>query len=60
MKPLKNLNKVHEIQQFYYLEARMLDERRFQSWLDLLAPGVEYSMPARSNCGANKALQNRE
>lgn len=60
MKPLTNLKKIHEIQQFYYREARMLDERKFQSWLDLLAPGIEYSMPARGNCGANAALKNCE
>lgn len=55
-----NLKKVHEIQQFYYREARMLDERRFQSWVKLLAPGIEYSMPNRSNCGTDKSLKNRE
>lgn len=60
MNELKNLKVINEIQQFYYREARMLDERQFQSWVNLLAPGVEYTMPNRSNCGTDKKLKNRE
>lgn len=60
MEPLKNLDKVHEIQQFYYREARMLDERKFQSWMDLLAPDIEYTMPNRTNCATDVRLKNKE
>ncbi|NRB41309.1 MAG: hypothetical protein HRU20_23025 [Pseudomonadales bacterium] len=60
MKAVNNLKTVHQIQQFYYREARMLDERQFQSWIDLLAPGIEYTMPNRSNCGVDIKLKNKE
>ncbi len=37
----------HEIEQFLYREARLLDERRFHEWLDLLTDDVFYWMPVR-------------
>ena len=37
----------HEIEQFYYREAALLDERRFSDWLALLAPDIHYWMPIR-------------
>ena len=60
MKPLTDLNTHYAIEQFYYREARLLDERKFQSWMDILAPGIEYTMPNRSNTGTDKTLQNTE
>lgn len=38
-----------EIEAFYYLEAELLDERRFEEWLDLLAEDIVYFMPLRRN-----------
>lgn len=38
----------YEIEQFLYDEAALLDERRFDEWLTLLAEDVEYWMPVRS------------
>jgi len=38
----------HEIAQFLYFEAALLDERRFYEWLDLLTDDVHYWMPIRS------------
>ena len=38
----------HEIAQFLYFEAALLDERRFVEWLDLLTEDVHYWMPIRS------------
>jgi 3-phenylpropionate/cinnamic acid dioxygenase small subunit len=38
----------HEIEQFLYEEAAMLDDRRFRDWLNLLADDLEYWMPVRS------------
>jgi 3-phenylpropionate/cinnamic acid dioxygenase small subunit len=38
----------HEVEQFLYQEAAILDERRHHDWLDLLADDVEYWMPIRS------------
>jgi 3-phenylpropionate/cinnamic acid dioxygenase small subunit len=39
---------LREIEQFLYREARLLDERRFQAWLDLFTDDVRYWMPVRS------------
>jgi 3-phenylpropionate/cinnamic acid dioxygenase small subunit len=38
-----------EIEDFLYTEADLLDQRRFQEWLYLLAEDVSYSMPLRRN-----------
>ena len=37
------------IEQFYYREARLLDNRQYQSWLGLCREDISYSMPARTN-----------
>src|SRR6187402_680081 len=39
----------HEVQQFYFHEAWLLDERMLDDWLDLLTEDVLYSMPRRKN-----------
>jgi len=39
----------HEVQEFLFREARLLDERRLSEWLDLLADDVHYFMPIRRN-----------
>jgi 3-phenylpropionate/cinnamic acid dioxygenase small subunit len=39
----------HEIEQFLYYEARLLDERRFEEWYSLLAADLHYVMPTRYN-----------
>jgi 3-phenylpropionate/cinnamic acid dioxygenase small subunit len=38
-----------EVERFLYREARLLDERRFHEWLELLADDIRYWMTARSN-----------
>ena len=40
---------IREVEQFLYREARLLDARRFDDWLDLLAEDIKYWMPLRSN-----------
>ncbi len=40
---------LHEVQEFLYTEAELLDERRFEEWLDLFADDVHYWMPIRRN-----------
>jgi biphenyl 2,3-dioxygenase beta subunit len=37
----------HEVEQFYYAEAALLDERRFREWLDLFTSDIHYWMPIR-------------
>lgn len=39
----------HEIEQFYYREAAMLDRREYRTWLTLLAEDLRYFMPIRMN-----------
>jgi 3-phenylpropionate/cinnamic acid dioxygenase small subunit len=38
-----------EIEEFLYLEADLLDSRKFRDWLDLLAEDLVYFMPIRRN-----------
>jgi 3-phenylpropionate/cinnamic acid dioxygenase small subunit len=38
-----------EVEQFYYLEAALLDEGRYADWLELLADDLDYWMPTRTN-----------
>ena len=48
MKPTpESLLLQYEVEQFYYREAALLDDRRFEEWLDLLTPDVHYWMPIR-------------
>ena len=37
---------VHEVEQFLYREARLLDDRDFEGWLNCYAPDAEFWMPA--------------
>lgn len=37
-----------EVQQWLVREARLLDARRYDLWLELLDPGVRYRTPARA------------
>ncbi|HEY3240142.1 MAG TPA: 3-phenylpropionate/cinnamic acid dioxygenase subunit beta [Acidimicrobiia bacterium] len=39
----------HEIEQFLYHEAHLLDEREFQDWLELFTDDIHYWMPTRYN-----------
>ena len=38
-----------ELEDFLYLEAAHIDERRFDEWLDLFAEGAHYWAPANAN-----------
>ena len=40
---------LQEIEQFLYREARLLDNRQFHQWLELLAEDVRYWMPMRTS-----------
>lgn len=39
----------HEIEQFLFHEAALLDQREFDDWLELFADDVHYWMPTRYN-----------
>jgi 3-phenylpropionate/cinnamic acid dioxygenase small subunit len=47
--PGMNEDVSREVEQFLYREARLLDERRFHEWLQLLTDDVRYWMGSRSN-----------
>lgn len=39
----------HEVEEFLYHEAELLDERRFREWLELFTDDTRYWMPVRDN-----------
>jgi len=47
-----SLEELHEVEQFLYREARMLDDRLFMEWLGLLADDCTYRVPTRENVQA--------
>jgi 3-phenylpropionate/cinnamic acid dioxygenase small subunit len=40
---------LQEVSEFLFTEADLLDERRYDEWLDLLADDYQYSVPLRLN-----------
>ena len=49
-----------DIEDFYYTEADMIDDRRFKEWLELFTEDVVYFMPIRRNVkfGQHKEREN--
>jgi 3-phenylpropionate/cinnamic acid dioxygenase small subunit len=49
-----------DIEDFYYHEADLLDDRRFRDWLDTLTDDITYFMPIRRNVkfGQHQAREN--
>ena len=45
----------HEIEEFLYHEADLLDERRYEEWLSVVADDVRYWMPMRRNVKVGEA-----
>lgn len=43
------LDLMREIEDFFYAEADLLDEREYEKWLDLLTEDIVYWMPMRKN-----------
>ena len=46
---LTRLLLTHELTEFLYREAEMLDERRYEEWLDLFTEDARYLLPLRRN-----------
>ncbi len=46
---LERLLLEREIERFLYREAELLDDRRFNDWIELIAEDVHYHMPVRRN-----------
>ncbi len=50
----------HEVEQFYYYEARLLDGRQYQTWFALCTEDIRYVMPARANPLVDNAERGHE
>jgi 3-phenylpropionate/cinnamic acid dioxygenase small subunit len=50
----------HALEQFYYREARLLDNREYQQWLSLVTQDIVYLMPSRVNVQVNNRLRTQE
>lgn len=50
----------HEIEQWYFREARMLDGREYQKWLALCAPEIRFIIPSRTNPLVDNSLRGTE
>jgi 3-phenylpropionate/cinnamic acid dioxygenase small subunit len=46
-----------EVQQFLVREARLIDDRRFEEWLDLFTEDAVYWMPGRTNPWRSGAVE---
>ena len=53
--PIARLLLQREIEEFLYREADLLDERRYEDWLALIAENVRYWMPMRRNVKVGEA-----
>lgn len=49
--PLDTLLLQHDVEQFLFHEAELMDERKHDEWLELFAPDIRYVMPLRTNRG---------
>ena len=47
-------------EQFYYLEARLLDNRQYQQWLALVTEDIQYLMPSRVNVQVDNRERDQE
>jgi 3-phenylpropionate/cinnamic acid dioxygenase small subunit len=48
-----------EIEEFLYHEAELLDERRYEDWLALIADDIRYWMPMRRNVKVGEPTSSR-
>ncbi|HTS54171.1 MAG TPA: 3-phenylpropionate/cinnamic acid dioxygenase subunit beta [Burkholderiales bacterium] len=51
---LSTLLRQHELEQYYYAEAALLDNRRYDEWLKLFTQDVLYFMPVRRTMTSNE------
>ena len=48
------------LEAFYYLEARLLDNRQYRQWLALLSEDIRYLLPARVNVQVDNRQRGEE
>lgn len=51
MPPSDPMLRQYQVEQFYYAEAELLDDRRYDEWFALLEDDIRYFMPMRFNRG---------
>ena len=51
MLPSDPMLRQYQVEQFYYAEAELLDDRRYDEWFALLEDDIRYFMPMRFNRG---------
>ena len=44
----------HEVEEFLFMEAELLDSRRFDDWLSVLTEDIHYWMPIRRTTTARE------
>ena len=52
--PERRLLLKHEVEEFLFLEAEILDSRRYEDWLELLTEDIHYWMPVRRTTTARE------
>lgn len=50
---LAEMLRQHTVEQFYFHESALLDDRRFDEWIDLFTEDAEYFMPIRRTMSGN-------
>ena len=48
------------LEAFYYREARLLDNRQYRQWLDLVSEDIRYVLPARVNVQVDNCQRGEE
>jgi 3-phenylpropionate/cinnamic acid dioxygenase small subunit len=48
------------LERFYFMEARLLDNRQYMQWLALLCEDINYLMPSRINVQVNNRERGKE
>lgn len=55
-----SLERYHEISQFLYQEARLLDDWKFRDWLDVFAEDISYTLRTTPNAQTRDRRRARE
>ena len=51
----ERVRRKYEVEEFLFMEAELLDARRFRDWLELLTDDIHYWMPVRRTTTAREA-----
>lgn len=51
---------ISDVEQFYFKEARLLDDRKFYTWFESVAEDIRFIMPVRHSGAVNPKLKETE